>query len=199
MSSSRKQLLETTWIYSTNVEPLVLKEKQKTDEPIKVANKKQKRKAKEVNLNTSASLDDHILAEEKTLVSPRESSALGVKDSVELPVKKLIKKKKLTEASVDKKNEEQGDNQPEQGKNLRASDTQNLKEKIQTSNKSAKEKSKPSDLNVAVVKRTKKDQSGQPESDKATEKQEKKILATGTLKTEQSRIELKETTSVSLL
>ena len=130
MSSSRKQLLETTWIYSTNVEPLVLKEKQKTDEPIKVANKKQKRKAKEVNLNTSASLDDQILAEEKTLVSPRESSALGVKDSVELPVKKLIKKKKLTEASVDKKNEEQGDNQPEQGKNLRASDTQNLKEKI---------------------------------------------------------------------
>lgn len=130
MSSSRKQLLETTWIYSTNVEPLVLKEKQKTDEPIKVTNKKQKRKAKEVNLNTSASLDDQILAEEKTLVSPRESSALGVKDSVELPVKKLIKKKKLTEASVDKKNEEQGDNQPEQGKNLRASDTQNLKEKI---------------------------------------------------------------------
>ena len=109
MSSSRKQLLETTWIYSTNVEPLVLKEKKKTDEPIKVANKKQKRKAKEVNLKTSASLDDHILAEEKTLVSPRESSALGVKDSVELPVKKLIKKKKLTEASVDKKNEEQGD------------------------------------------------------------------------------------------
>ena len=199
MSSSRKQLLETTWIYSTNVEPLVLREKQRTDEPIKVANKKQKRKAKEVNLNTSASLDDHILAEEKTLVSPRESSALGVKDSVELPVKKLIKKKKLTEASVDKKNEEQGDKQPEQGKNLRASDTQNLKEKIQTSNKSAKEKSKPSDLNVAVVKRTKKDQIGQPESDKATEKQERKILATGTLKTEQSRIELKETTSVSLL
>jgi len=102
--------LETSWIYSTNVDANYKKESLKIDDPVKSGKKRSKRRA-QINLNTSMSGGESIHAESKAIISTRESPAIGVKESIELPQKKLIKKKKPAEVSTERQGAEQGDKQ----------------------------------------------------------------------------------------
>ena len=74
---------------------------------------------------TNASADESIDVENKALASQRESPAVGVKDSVELPIKRVVKKKKIAENSAEKQlNEEQGEKAADQTKQQRPSEVQ---------------------------------------------------------------------------
>ena len=148
ISTSRKQLLETSWIYKTNVEDHQQKDHLKTEESGRRALKKLKRKFHAANLNTSASAEENGREDDKGVTSTGQSPAVGVRDSVEQLAKKINKKKKLADASVDSPSAEQGNKSTVQVNNHK--DTQNKLETKLMPKKTTRDLSGLNEVKVSV-------------------------------------------------